>query len=417
MAFTFKHDWSYGAIRKNITNLSEKQIRTEAYAAEKKGFSGHLVVNNAVTKEVSLISTKSQGFLLSHAVRQRLSDSIEGFDPYNFVYIEKKQSDVFVCVYIAGDVHVDSALLEGNYEFEIATALIKSILVDGAFRIVISGDDSDWLCEELDIHKDELSPRLTTISCFIEDLEPSEETHKMKAANEIKLKPKVKYTPYIFIGLGLVVLLLFSFVFSEKEDDKPVIVKNPYEKYIDILTNTGISPKTRLSYLYNDTSAFKELSGWEVKSIDLQEKATLVTLTNTGGSFSELESFGYKRQYSIAKVNRDYVATSRISHTPIFKEAILVPGDSTLRFVEDAARAWLPQYEINKVSSPVSNGKWSEIKFNVRLGSDGWTKHDFDTFGTILNGLPIGFESGKLIYDKDKNAYTGDIAFIIYGSV
>ena len=52
MAFTFKHDWSYGAIRKNITNLSEKQIRTEAYAAEKKGFSGHLVVNNAVTKEV-----------------------------------------------------------------------------------------------------------------------------------------------------------------------------------------------------------------------------------------------------------------------------------------------------------------------------------------------------------------------------
>lgn len=418
MAFSFKNDWAFGSIRKTVDDLTEKQIRTLAFAAEKNGFKGHSLATNSKNKTVSLISAKKTGPLLPYAVKEQLASLVDEIDLDNFIFLEQKQSDIYLCGFLDGDICADFLTDVHHYEFDLGLSLIKSIINKNDIKIVVSKTvDVDWLAGEVGLLVDEVRGVTVPIPELIEQLEPSEGVFRLHDASEIKLDSIGKSKPMILAASVGFLLVLSFFFMGEEEEIKPVVQKDPYEKYVDILTNTGISPKTRLSYLYNDTTAFKELSGWEVKTIDLQEKSSVVTLENDGGTFDELEQFGYKRQYSITKVNQNYVATSVISHTPLLNEPVFVPGDSTLRFVEVATRTWLPEHAIDKVSAPVSNGKWSEIKFNLKIGNDGWTKHDFDTLGTILSGLPVGFINGRLIYEKDKNRYTGDIGFVIYGSV
>ena len=150
-------------------------------------------------------------------------------------------------------------------------------------------------------------------------------------------------------------------------------------------------------------------------TIDLDAKISRITLKSNDGSYAELEAFSKKYQYIIQKVKDKYIAISQIKHSPILAEAVLVPPDSTLVYIEESGKDWLPNFNITNTSKPVSNQFWEEMTFSVNI-ADGWTKHDFDTLGTILNIHPIGFLNGKLAFNQNNNTYNGKLSFVIYGA-
>jgi hypothetical protein len=415
MAFSLSDEWVSDVRRMNVTKLTPKQIKSEAFNLEKNGFYGHLIVPDAHKKVISLISATHDGYFLVHGVSQQLELEFKAdFHPNDFIYVESEGDYLFVIIVADGNVMMDKALGNDDYELPFVSCMIQNCLKIATTLVISNSVDVNLFVGSSGISSEKILKKALTTTTKIQNIQIEKNTLKLITTNQLTIKKEMNYKPFVAVA-SFLILVGFWLFSGSAEEEKPRDVIDPYKKYTDILTNSGINSKTRFGYLYNDILALKTLTGWDVVTIDLEAKTSRIALKNNGGNYTELEAFSKKYQYLIQKVKDKYIAISQIKHSPILEKAVLVPPNSTLRYIEESGSDWLPNFKISNLSNPVSNQYWEEISFTVNI-IDGWSKNDFDTLGTIVNIHPIGFLSGNLAFDKNNNTYKGSINFVIYGA-
>lgn len=412
--------WSYDVNCLDVTALSDQEIKSKIFDLDKHYYKAHILdTSNAAVKR--LISAKEDGYYLLSFIVSHISnkESAQEFDSTNFIYIEQVDEMMFVASIHDGEVMLDKGITKSDYEWSLILQMLQHAALDNKTSIVVAKNvDIDELMVGYNDNVDKIKSKSLSISPFIYDCAPTSNTKKFTKSIDVKFKKKINLKPLAAIAITALVGGYFLVVENEKS---PVAVKKviepAYKKLNQALEESAINVKTRLSYLFNDTIAINTLTGWDVKTVRLEPKSAIITFDNDNqGTFKELERFSFQYNYKISKVSHNYVAIGKVKHTPVLDKAVLVPSDGIIRFIEDAGNDWLPNFKVDKVSNPISNSKWQEVVFNIKI-LDGFSKYDFDVLGTIVNGLPVSFKQATLNYDKKTNTYMGNVELLVYGGV
>lgn len=416
MTFKIDNSWVYDTRKIHFDLIIPKELKNALFKASEAGFKYHkLVMNSADKKKGILFSFETTGYLMFEAIEERFANGDKDFQKDNYVFIEKCDGEYFVIAVLNGVLLLDR-VVKHDYELGIAMNVIAKFYKGNVKASVITASDGNECfvkgSDGIDFEQG-LNVEFHLVAPFINHIKVNDSQISLQPSNKITIKKSLSYKPFVIIGLILITLGLI--VFAGEGDVKQVKKKavNPYLKYSQTLESDGINVKIRMGYLFNDLSAFETLTGWEATSLVLQSKNTIINMKNDMGKFKELKDFGSKYRYQISKVKEDYTVISNVLHAPILRKAVLVPIDGVFHYIEEAIREWLPDFKIVNVSSNVSNGKWKEMVFSIQL--DDWTKHDFDTLGTIINGLPVGFNQATLSYKSQTKSVSGTINLIIYG--
>ncbi len=414
--------WVYDLRRTDASNLTDKEVKLALAKAQSAQFVAHALIDIKNKKRHRfLVSSKKEGFGLAMAITDHLKAKVDGFKELNFCFIEQQDGECFVVVVQDGCVIFDNVVEKDSFEALFVANLVNEYLgneTDGsvvvAGEVLSSGNDEVPTIIKLE-DATVKHERFKTTEAFLNQLIPDENHLELLPGNKVLIKRATDLKPILVLVFFLILAGFFLLGGEDYSEEKAKKVEvDPYKKYTQTLTETGINVKARLAYLFNDDIAMENLVGWKPKNVTLKASSTIITLENEAGSFAELEKFSVQYNYQITKVKDNYVAVGNMLHAPILQTAVLVPTDSTIRFIEEAGERWLEGFAVDQVLNPISNSKWEEVRFQIKI-TEPWTRNDFDTLGTIINGLPVGFETANLTVDKDQKGYTGTISLIVFG--
>lgn len=250
-----------------------------------------------------------------------------------------------------------------------------------------------------------------------------------------------KLRRYRNIMIGFVVMLLLSFITPE---DKPEIIEsgpshiNPYKSYIQYVTLDAINAKSRLEHEVVLLLELEKLKGWDLARLYADQTTTVVSVRtvddvpdtesaraalrkhnfqnfdmNSGHEyFAEREVFT-----DVRAVNPDSVYNKRKDEAYIYRNASMQEMMLTsLRYFWDSSQFTISIKDATRAELTTSMHKDIKPKL-VTLKLNDVSPQDLDSFGTIVNSMPIVFHKLELTKARKKGlvSYSGNLQFIMVG--
>lgn len=248
-------------------------------------------------------------------------------------------------------------------------------------------------------------------------------SEKLTENSPIFLKSGAVKLPFTFIQIGaalLLVLIVFAIAgkifFAQQKETETKAVNDSHSEYTNALTVRG-SVKGFAVQIYKEIAFAESIRGWRPSQISVEgdQAITEFDRIDSSGRLEELISETNKRSQSYlvqSNSNKGIVGTSFIP-VPTLSEPVVIPLIEFQRYISLASDDWASIPE-----TAISFGKLEHRSgydvMTIEISVTDYFGDDFDTLGTIFNGVPVVFERASLMF-SEKGSVNGKITLMAYG--
>jgi hypothetical protein len=220
------------------------------------------------------------------------------------------------------------------------------------------------------------------------------------------------------IIFALFAIFVISVAFFLVKDEQKKIEKteeiNLYSEFRQGLESRG-AVKGFTWQLYRDLAFIRNIDGWNVSSMNIENETALIELDKTEtGRIDDLLILSNRTGRSVIKYGTDKATVLSVyKPVPALGEAIIAPIEGVRLFVELAQDDWFdaPMTSISYGVLTKKNG-YSVLDFDWKF--DQYYEDDFDLVGTVLNMLPITFNKASFTFGEN-GSVNGLMQFSLYG--
>lgn len=284
---------------------------------------------------------------------------------------------------------------------QLVTKVMASLASTGGIVIAVDEaiDKHDLSCNVFkDISSSDLSVKKLTLKSGV--------NHKLPVTAGQKV-----------IFLLFVVVLVLVALFLVKDEQKKIEKKEEINLYADFRNEleTRGAVKGFTWQLYRDLAFIRNIDGWIVSSMNIENETALIELDKTEtGRIDDLILLANKTGRTVIKYGADKATVLSVyKPVPTLSEAIIAPIEGIRLFVELAQDDWFGT-PMSSISYGVltKNKGYSVLNFDWKF--EQYYEDDFDLVGTVLNMLPITFNKASFTFGEN-GSVNGLMQFSLYG--
>lgn len=230
------------------------------------------------------------------------------------------------------------------------------------------------------------------------------------------IKLPMTLSTYVLISMGIIisVFVIAYFLMSEKNKVEAKVVADVYGEFRTGLTLRG-SPKAFAVQFYKDIAFTQMVLGWNAETVNVEGETVAIEFSKSGdtGRTIDLVSIAGNTGRTVANIGRERVAViSQHMPLPALSEAVQLSIESLQGYLIQAFDDWASTPETQVLFGEMTDKNQYDIQ-SMDVVVAGYYGDDFDTLGTLLNGLPIVFERATLTFND--GSLSGKLSFSIYG--
>lgn len=403
--------WVISPLVKEISENSGKEVlKQHLQDLRKQSYAYHMWYGR------QLFSSKHNGFCFPAAVvsafRKRISSDPSVEINKDFLLFVRYSTEVYY-ISVVNNLIIGCGTLNslGLVERELFLASINPLLRVWYINEDLQNAISDNLPEK----------QINGIEINVGPIDENK-SFKFKPSKEIE-NPHAKLIKLAVVSLVAIgiSIWLYNDWRIKKEEERRIAeeaIKDPMKGAREAMTIKNSNAKIFFAQLMNDLLQFDAQNGFDIVKVSATESklgsdytmSANFELIQSEGKYSDIKPWAADNGFMTSFINNKIQLTKAYVKMPVLYEAVLPPIDGLTLYVSDAVKAW---WDNVQVTSEVSvSDKWVERVINVTVS--GWTPHDFDTLGSLINGNPIAIRTVELT--KNDVGYSGKISFIAYGS-
>lgn len=346
-------------------------------------------------KDYWLVSATSSGIPLVEAIEKYKGD----FEPFVAIHKISELTGSYILVLYRGPgeiLELRFSQLESHH-----IGMIQDLLSKGAALYVI--DKCIILPDSFNVARREI---------------PSAEllVYKELALSSIIKLPVSLGTYFIFSILIFICFTIAVYLYmGEKNKVEAKAVADIYKSFRTGLTQRG-SPKAFGVQIYKDIAFSQMVTGWNAETLNFEGDAVAIEFSKIGDSSRtvDLADIARKTGRYLANIGGERVSViSQHISVPALIEAIQVPIEPLQSYLVQMFDDWASSPETQLAFGEVTDkDQYDIVAFDVSISN--YFGDDFDTLGTLLNGLPIVLDRGSLTFNDD-GSLSGKLNFSIFG--
>lgn len=224
-------------------------------------------------------------------------------------------------------------------------------------------------------------------------------------------KKKSSNTAYISaLILALLVIGYYAYPEEEVVAEAPVKV-DPFIGFVDVIEKSGVNVKMRMVHLYGDLLNITTAPNYVLEEVLVDpEKTRFDFKSNQNSRLEYMTRWADSAGYIMVTFDDKIGVGNFVPKWPVLKEAVMIPVQGVLNYIVDCSYNMLRNVTVDKGKiEPM--GEWSQR--NITLKFTQWSPEDFDTFGSLMQGQPVSFDSAKISHSA--KFFSGEIYITIYG--
>lgn len=239
----------------------------------------------------------------------------------------------------------------------------------------------------------------------------------------VYLKSGAVKLPMTLVQVGMIATLVIialviagNLFFAQKKEIETKAVNDSHSEFLNALTVRG-SVKGFAVQIYKEIAFAESVRGWRPTqlSVDGEQAITEFERVDSSGRLEELISETNKRSQSYlvqSNSTKGIVGTSFIP-VPTLREPVVMPLIPFQRYISLVCDDWasIPETAVSFGKLEHRSG-YDVMPIDITVAD--YYGDDFDTLGTIFNGVPVVFDSAALMF-SETGSINGKISLMAYG--
>lgn len=215
---------------------------------------------------------------------------------------------------------------------------------------------------------------------------------------------------YVF-ALVICLALLAYYSYPDEEVVEAPVKVDPFIGIVNVLEKSGVNVKMRMVQLYGDLKNVTTAPNYILKKVLVDpEKTRFDFESNSDSRLEYMNKWANAAGYLMMTFDSNISVGNFVTKWPVLKEAVMIPVQGVLNYIVDCSYNMLRNTSVDK-GKVEAKGEWSKRKVTIKFTK--WSPEDFDTFGSLMQGQPVSFDSATISHNA--KTFNGEISITIFG--